>query len=131
MTLWCIFRSPLMLGAELTQLDDETEKLLTNEKVLHLLKHSHGAKQLRRDEKEAVWTSVDDEADIVYVALFNLGEEFANLSVDVQELCDSLSLDFLCESQTTIVELWSGKRYMDISDNIPKHGARLFRIEKQ
>ena len=131
MTLWCIFRSPLMLGAELTQLDDETEKLLTNEKVLHLLKHSHGAKQLRRNEKEAVWTSVDDEAGIVYVALFNLGDEFANLSVDVQELCDSLSLDFLYESQTTIVELWSGKRYMDISDNIPKHGARLFRIEKQ
>ena len=37
MTLWCIFRSPLMVGAELTKLDDWTLKLLTNKKVLRLI----------------------------------------------------------------------------------------------
>lgn len=37
MTLWCIFQSPLMLGAELTKLDEETLSLLCNKKVLALL----------------------------------------------------------------------------------------------
>ena len=36
MTLWCIFRSPLMVGAELTKLDDWTLSLLTNREVLSL-----------------------------------------------------------------------------------------------
>ena len=42
MTLWCIFRSPLMLGAELTKLDAWTESLITNSRVLRLVAHSTG-----------------------------------------------------------------------------------------
>ena len=33
MTLWCMFRSPLMIGAELTQMDDFTLSLLTNKEL--------------------------------------------------------------------------------------------------
>ena len=49
MTLWCIFRSPLMIGTEMTRLDDWTLSLLTNAEVLRLLQHSKGARQLERD----------------------------------------------------------------------------------
>ena len=38
MTLWCIFRSPLMLGCELTDMDPWTRSLVTNPEVLELLK---------------------------------------------------------------------------------------------
>ena len=34
MTLWCLFGSPLMLGAEMTKLDDFTLSLLTNKKSI-------------------------------------------------------------------------------------------------
>ena len=37
MTLWCLFGSPLMIGAELTKLDEWTLGLLTNKKVLSML----------------------------------------------------------------------------------------------
>lgn len=37
MTLWCLFGSPLMLGAEMTKLDAWTLSLLTNTKILELL----------------------------------------------------------------------------------------------
>ena len=37
MTLWCMFRSPLMIGAELTKMDDFTLSLLTNKELLVLL----------------------------------------------------------------------------------------------
>ena len=37
-TLWCIFRSPMMLGCELTDMDEWTKSLVTNDDVLGLLK---------------------------------------------------------------------------------------------
>lgn len=37
MTLWCLFGSPLMIGAELTLLDEETLSLLTNDELLAML----------------------------------------------------------------------------------------------
>ena len=57
LTLWCMFRSPLMLGAELTKLDDKTLSLLTNRDVLSLLTDSCGAEQVRRDDTSAIWKS--------------------------------------------------------------------------
>lgn len=37
LTLWCLFGSPLMLGCELTKLDDATLALLTNRDILSML----------------------------------------------------------------------------------------------
>lgn len=37
MTLWCMFRSPLMIGAELTKMDDFTLSFLTNKELLVFL----------------------------------------------------------------------------------------------
>ena len=54
MTLWCMFRSPLMIGAELTKMDDWTLSLLTNEELLTLMGEHCRGKQLRRTETEAV-----------------------------------------------------------------------------
>ena len=45
LTLWNIFRSPLMIGCELTDMDEWTKALLTNEEVLSLLKTSRNAHQ--------------------------------------------------------------------------------------
>lgn len=48
MTLWCMFRSPLMIGAELTKMDDFTLSLLTNKELLVLLSEDFRGEQLRR-----------------------------------------------------------------------------------
>ena len=57
MNLWCIFRSPLMIGAELTKLDDFTLSLLTNDEVLALTKNHAQAKLVSRTEDYAVWAT--------------------------------------------------------------------------
>ena len=44
MSLWCIFRSPLMIGGEMTKFDKFTMDLLTNEGILKMhrnARHSH------------------------------------------------------------------------------------------
>ena len=61
MTLWCMFRSPLMIGAELTKLDERTLSLLTNEKLLSLLKDGNRGTQILRNEEMAVWKNENEK----------------------------------------------------------------------
>ena len=74
MTLWCIFGSPIMLGAELTKLDDWTKSLLTNKEVLSLLSNDFERKQWKREEGEAIWITHHKKTGKRYVAIFNLSD---------------------------------------------------------
>ena len=73
MTLWCIFKSPLMIGAELTKLDEETLSLLSDTDLLHIQQHGGKPVQMCRNDFEAVWQNTDDEGK-TYIALFNLSD---------------------------------------------------------
>lgn len=75
MTLWSIFRSPMMLGAQLPKLDEWTLDLITNDAVLRLLSTSSGAREYFRDEKRIVWRAEDKEDQSTYIAIFNISEE--------------------------------------------------------
>ena len=74
MSLWCIFRSPLMIGSELPSCDEATLRLLTNQDMLALNQNGHGPRQLFRDERSAVWITDDQEGRQTY-GLFNLSDE--------------------------------------------------------
>lgn len=84
MTLWCLFGSPLMIGAELTKLDDWTLSLLTNQDVLDMLPPSCKPRQLIRDKEKAIWTAVDAGAQKTYLALFNLSDETQTVEWNLQ-----------------------------------------------
>lgn len=126
MTLWCIFRSPLMLGTEMPRLDEWTLSLLTNADVLGLLHHSEGARQIERDTKHAVWYSHDTKEDADYVALFNFADVEAVIAAD------------LCEDGVTGTvnarELWDGETAVwvggKVSASVAAHGAKLFKVTK-
>lgn len=87
MTLWCIFRSPMMLGCDCTQLDEWTCQLITNKKVLHMLKIKNQAVQVERDRKHAIWMNYDPETGNYYVAVFNLLNEKQEIIVDLKDIC--------------------------------------------
>lgn len=87
MTLWTIFRSPLMMGGALVDLDEATTALLTNDAVLDVLRHGCDAKQARREGDEVIWTAGDSrDAGVRYAALFNLGDEPRSVRVKLAEL---------------------------------------------
>lgn len=72
-TLWSIARSPLILGENLTELDDATLKLLTNPVVIRVDQASTGSRMVGREGDVIAWTS--DLADGSHaLALFNVGE---------------------------------------------------------
>lgn len=120
-SLWCIFRSPMMIGAELTDLDDWTFSLLTKESVLKLLMLKNQAKQILRDDDKAVWINSDEDTSTLYVALFNTGESENEISYDCE-----------LKGNTTAVELWTDEKVYicagKITLKVPAHGARIIEI---
>lgn len=84
MSLWCIARSPLILGADMTQMDDFTLKLLTNPEVLSVNQKSANNRQLSREDDLVVWVADVPGSDDKYVAFFNAqsNEDPFDLSVE-------------------------------------------------
>lgn len=72
MTLWCIAKSPLILGSELTKLDDFTLSLLTNKAVIEVNQKGTNPRQLFSKDDQICWVS-DAPKGGKYVALFNTG----------------------------------------------------------
>lgn len=121
MSLWCIFRSPMMLGCELTKLDGDTVSLITNKDVLELLKLKSQAQMIEKSREHVVWTNNDSR--YIYIALFNISEDSKKISFSIPY-----------EGCTQGTELWS-HRDISIENDIiqaviPAHGAQIFRIEK-
>lgn len=123
MTLWSIFRSPLMFGGELRDNDEWTLSLLTNRDVLHMHRHSFGARQTLREGTRIVWTAEGPEGEC-YVALFNTGEESADVSISL----DQLNLTGNIQGK----DLWSGREagllQNELTAMVPPHGAALYRL---
>lgn len=105
MTLWCIFRSPLMIGGEMTKFDDFTMRLLTNEALLAMHEKSRHAHQVWRRQMAGteivLWTAVCADGG-QYFALFNIGDADCEISLDMKEL--------EIYRETELMEIWSGKK---------------------
>lgn len=125
MTLWCLFGSPLMLGAEMTKLDDFTLSLLTNKKVLAMLTPDCKPKQISLDDTKAIWFASNNKTNKKYVALFNLSDEIANISVNLEEL------DIL-KTEVTLTDLWTNNCSKNINKIISKelapHASAVYEI---
>ena len=127
MTLWSIFRSPLMIGGELTKCDELTMELLTNADIIGMNKLSRHAHQVWRREiggsELILWTSVCAEGG-QYMAVFNAGESVCKTDIAL------LDLDISTPVQCT--DLWSGEK-TDITESIPvqipPHGAQAFLLK--
>lgn len=156
MTLWCIFRSPLMIGSDLPQLGEDI-KLLTNSSVLKLLTDSYDARQIYREKdvrammgsevppevldvqhlpfikSKAVWMAKDKRDGVCYAAFFNLSEDKQEVSLSREAAADYLDCEEFSFENKSIAELWTGNRFTAISDltvELDAHSANLFRIEK-
>lgn len=77
MTLFAVFRSPLMFGGDLPSTDAFTLSLLTNKEVLEVNQHSANNKQLFRSNDLIAWTADDPKTGDKYLALFNAQDQVA------------------------------------------------------
>ena len=119
MNLWCMFRSPLMMGGELTLLDGFTLSLLTNRDLIEIDRHSSGNRPLISDREKAVWTCTDGEGREVY-AFFNLRHAPQEITFD------------LGDTPALLEDLWS-KETLPLSASpftlrLDARESRVFRI---
>jgi alpha-galactosidase len=99
MTLWCIARSPLMLGGDLPTSAVELRALLTNDGVLAVVKASADNRQVLREDDLIVWTATATDRPGGYVAIFHTGDEARSYEIPLS------SVDF--ESATSARDLWA------------------------
>jgi len=126
LTLWSIFRSPLMIGGEMTGFDDFTMSLITNEEILKMHKNSRHSHQVWRKEfdgtEHILWASASSEGGL-YIAVFNTGNNNSNINI-------SLS-DVEIYNNADVLELWSGEKLSDTSTinvKLNKHGTKAYYI---
>lgn len=127
MTLWAIFRSPLMFGGNLPDNDEFTLALITNREVLAVNQNSKNNRQLKNDGGIITWTADNPGSGGKFVAVFNTTDE-GNREIGI-----SLG-EIGMKKECLIRNLWTktdvGKFKDFFSCRVPEHGAALFRISK-
>ncbi len=125
LTLWSMARSPLIVGANLTALDDWTAELLTNPTVLAIDQKGHDQKMARQDEDLIGWTTKTDGGK-EYLALFNVSDTATRVAVP-------LSRYGFAASKYGVRDVWAGKdlgRISEAGGEIPAHGVLLLELKK-
>ncbi len=124
MTLWSVFRSPLIMGGDLPTLDDSTRALLTNAEVIAVNQRGRAPRQVLDRGTLRAWTSNAPERGDRYVALFNLDSLPQRVSLswsDVQ----------LASGRHVVRDLWARKS-LGTADSLraelPPHGSVLYRV---
>jgi len=137
MSLFAIFRSPLMFGGDLPSNDDFTLSLITNKDVLYVNQHSAGNKQLFNNKDLVAWTADDPKTRDKFLALFNATDKPRGVENNAIVMSDSakisVSFDQLgLKGKVTITDLWNHKNLGDFNDEfspvIKRHGSGLYRI---
>jgi hypothetical protein len=82
LTLWSMFRSPLMVGGNLKVSDDWTINLLTNAEVIEVDQHSKESHPVITSEETVVWLSRPALGDGYYLAVFNISTRIAKLQYE-------------------------------------------------
>lgn len=129
MALWCLFRSPLMIGADLPQLDDRTRELLCCDGLLALQADGFRPRQVCKDDTHAVWLT-DDGTHLV-VALFNFSDKAGTISTDYRQWNRVSRVPLVPESSVYPTVIGNGPVTMDCGTCtavVPAHGTVVFTV---
>ena len=124
LTLWCIARSPLFMGGNLTRMDRWTEGLLENPEVIAVDQHASDAHQALARDGFIVWLSKPEPGEGWYLAAFNLQPRSRTLAVSWRDLALPLA-------RYRMRDLW---RHRDagvatrLTVRLDAHGAALYRL---
>jgi alpha-galactosidase len=122
LTLWSIFRSPLIMGGNLTLCDDWTESALTNAELIEVDQHSTGNHAIISTDKTAVWVATPESDDGAFVAVFNLDaapQSFHYAWKDLGLKRDKYKLRDLWEHEDL-----GSKEFIDVT--LPAHGSAIY-----
>ena len=122
MSLWAIFRSPLMFGGDMTMNDTFTLSLMQNREIIDINQNSWGGREVYRKGNEIAWAAYGPDHK-VYLAHFNVGDE---------EIAVDFNTEYIgMKEKVEAYEVWDGEGQCGVSrvkSVIPPHGVRLYVI---
>jgi len=134
-TLWAIARSPLILGANLTKLDDFTRSLITNQSILFMnqnVTYSHpldAASLPPGFEHARVWRATTEAPGArnyaEFFAFFNLDDS----PVTLRATWKQLGLDGAKHQARDLWDDSTGKESKEISVTLPAHGSAVYQVQ--
>jgi hypothetical protein len=129
-TLWAISRSPLILGANLTKLDEFTRSLITNKEIIAIDQTAVSSAEIPGDSADSkvvrIWLATTGGSRAKhYLAVFNLQE--SPLQRDLAWPAP------LAGSAHAAYEVWSQRDIPSATTlhvEVPPHGCAVFRIDR-
>ncbi|HEX4005835.1 MAG TPA: glycoside hydrolase family 27 protein [Acidobacteriaceae bacterium] len=124
-TLWCMARSPLFLGANLLKMDAFTEGAITNPEVLAVDQESENNRQVSEKDGAIVWMASPPEHHGEYIAIFNVSDHPQTLTYTWQDLG-------ITYGKCPIRDLWAREDLPinnQISVTLPPHAAAVYQAE--
>jgi len=130
-TLWSIARSPLILGANLTQLDGFTRSLITNREVIALNQKGASSHEVPLASDQAAqlraWSAETGGSHAKrYIAVFNLTDAPLQKDLDWKVLLGS-------QASHAYYDVWNRKQVASaqaLHVDIPPHGCALLRVAR-
>jgi alpha-galactosidase len=127
-SLWCLLAAPLLLGCDLTRLDDFTLSLLTNDEVLAVHQDPLGRQAVQVVSGPAeIWARPLEDGSLA-VGLFNLHDRETQM---IRVEWSALGL----LSPASVRDLWQradcGVHGTGFEVRVPSHGATMIRVSPQ
>jgi alpha-galactosidase len=126
-SLWCLLTSPLLIGCDMSRLDDFTLNLLSNDEVLEV-DQDPLCRQASRiiqdtDKQIEIWAKPMEDGSRV-IGLFNRSESETPMTVKWYDLG--------LTGKQRVRDLWRQKDLGDFADQfettVPRHGVVLVRV---
>lgn len=126
-SLWCLLASPLLIGCDISKMDDFTLNLLSNDEVLAVNQDPLGKQAMQMINKDSyqVWMKEMEDGSCA-IGIFNLDNKFQTISVS--------NSDLGIDSRSEVRDLWRQKDLgifgFSFSTKVPPHGVTLIRVQK-
>jgi hypothetical protein len=124
-SLWCLLSAPLLIGCDISKLDDFTLNLLTNDEVLAVDQDPLGkqAQQVIKNDRYQVWVK-ELEDGTKAIGIFNLSDDHMKITINRNEL----GLPDKCK----VRDLWRQKDLGSFKESftakVVPHGVILLKI---
>ena len=127
-TLWSMFRSPLIMGGNLLLADPWTTSLLTNAEVIAIDQHAKENRPAPTSDSLVAWTARPETGRDYYVAIFNISDSAKPVRLAFTEIG-------ITAGTYRLRDLWAhrnvGSAAAIETDSLPAHGCLLYRVSPE
>ena len=126
-SLWSLLSAPLLIGCDMSKLDEFTLNLLKNREVIAIDQDELGtqAKRIINAKNIQVWLKPLADGSSA-VGIFNMSEKYKSYNLMLKQIG--------IDKAIAVRDVWKQKNIaqsvQDITFNIPPHGVRLIKIIK-